>query len=309
MTWRRIWRAAMALPATILLLAPAGSLAARTYVYRGGFETYATVRGAHGFRVDLAETSRGGLRVIVAGHHSRTTYRASVGAPSPDRVAGSLGRLGRFDLRFVPVGKSRAVPIVNWCTGPKGAFQAGYLVGRFRFRGERDYTRVQGHRVPAAVNSWSALRCRYATSEPFHPGREPRAHLSIWTRGRRQRLDFGTVVFHRHARPDDRRVQFWASTSGRAGRVSISREVKVTAPESTVAFPGGPKLPEELKVTPPAPFTGSAIFARTSESTFTWTGDLAVDFPGLAPLRLSGARFGARMCALLACVAQEPETE
>lgn len=308
MTRRRTWGAAVALVAAIVLAAPAGSLGARTYVYHGGFETLATVRGTHGFRVEFAETNRHRLRVVVKGRHSTTAYRAPVGSASPGRIEGSLGGRGRFDLRFVPVGRPRPVPIVNWCSGPKGVWQPGYLVGRYRFRGERDYTRVGGRRVPAAVNSWSRLLCRYATSEPFHPDGEPRAHLSTWADPGRRTI-FGAAVFRRHARPPGRRVQFRASTSEQAGRVSISREVKVVAPESTVAFPGGPKLPEVMKVTPPAPFTGSATFARTPESTFTWTGDLAVDFPGLGPTRLSGPTFGARMCALEGCVDQEPETE
>jgi hypothetical protein len=75
----------------------------------------------------------------------------------------------------------------------------------------------------------------------------------------------------------------------------------VAAPERTLLFPGAPHLPEEVAVRPPAPFAGSAEFLRTPESTFTWTGDLAVTFPGLDPIRLTGPRFGVQICVLKGC--------
>ncbi|HET7508324.1 MAG TPA: hypothetical protein VFJ53_08205, partial [Solirubrobacterales bacterium] len=89
----------------------------------------------------------------------------------------------------------------------------------------------------------------------------------------------------------------------------ISREVKVGATESTFVFPGGPKLPEEVTVEPPKPFAGSAAFTRTPESTFSWSGDLSVEFPGMNPVRLAGPGFGAGVCAVDGCVSQEPEPE
>jgi hypothetical protein len=299
-TRRRLWGAAASV-AALALAVPTGSSAAGTYVYHGGFETLGTTHGTSGYEIELAETGRRVLRVTVAGRHTTTTYKVPVRSPSIGRIVGNLGRRGNFDLHFVPVGKPKPVPIVPWCTGPKGVFRRGFLVGRYRFRGERDYTRVSGHLLPAATNRWSPLRCRYATSEPS--GSRPRAHLSVSSRSG-PRTVFGATVFHRHERSAGQRVQFRATLSQREGRVSISREVDVDAGEGTVAFPGGPKLPEVVTVTPPAPFTGSATFSRTPESTFAWSGDLAVDFPGLGPLRLSGPRFLARMCALEGCVAQ-----
>lgn len=289
--------------AAVLLVVPASGLASRTFVYRAGFLTYATVRGTHGFRVTFGESNRRRLKVKVTGGRTTTFYTAREASASPGHIEGSLGTRGSFDLHFVPVGKPRPVPIVDWCKGPKASWQRGYLVGRFRFRGERDYTEVRGHRLPAAIESWSRLHCHYAEVEPASSW--PRASVAAHS----QRASFVAEVFRPHARPPGRRVAFTAWAEQRAGRVSIYRETRVHAAESRVAFPGGASLPEEIEVDPPAPFTGSATFTRTPESTFTWTGDLAVDFPGIAPLRLSGPRFSVIMCALEGCIHQQPERD
>ncbi len=62
-------------------------------------------------------------------------------------------------------------------------------------------------------------------------------------------------------------------------------------------------------IQPPAPFTGSATFSRTPESTFTWTGDLAVAFPGTNPLPLSGRASRLEYCALRSCIYQASPEE
>lgn len=306
MSARRAWGiGAAALSVAIVLAAPTPALASGTYVWGPGYVTYATVRGTHGFKVKFAAGSRGGLKVTADGEGSTTSYEARTASVAPGRVSGDLGGRGRFNLRFVPVGQPEALTIPRWCTAPHHTSrQRGYLVGRYRFRGERDYTQVRGRRLPAALESWPRLHCHYL-KERFHPLRQPRSAVGAW----RHQVRFGASLFHRHARPPGRRVSFRAAVTERRGDVTIHREAKVAASERTVAFPGGPKLPEEIEVTPPAPFTGSATFTRTPESTFAWIGDLAVHFPGIAPVRLAGPRFAARMCAREACLSQEPGRE
>ena len=44
-------------------------------------------------------------------------------------------------------------------------------------------------------------------------------------------------------------------------------------------------------LSPPAPFSGSALFRRGAEPANRWTGSLAVDFPGNSDVSLVGARF------------------
>jgi hypothetical protein len=102
-------------------------------------------------------------------------------------------------------------------------------------------------------------------------------------------------------------VGFVAELNETAGRVSVRRKVVVATGESALVFPGAPDLPEELQVKPPLPFTGSAEFLRTPESAYTWSGDLAVTFPGLDPIRLTGPRFSAVVCSAKGCLLHATE--
>ncbi len=310
----RLWRVVAVLSAALGLAAPAGAAAAGSYVVPGEAVTYAQLRGTHGFQVGFAENDGRHLEVAVTGHHSTTIYWIRGGAYRAGRVAGSFGRRGAFHLHFVAAGGPRPDPVPHWCVGKAGTRQRGYLVGRFRFRGERGYTRVRGHRVPAVRESWPRFRCRFGTGAGAGRANPRRASFDARVRGgggrharpARRSLSFAAVVFRRRARPAGRRVRFTATTSERRGAIGVRREVKVVAPEATVAFPGGPKLPEAMTVDPPAPFSGGGAFARTPESTFTWTGDLAVSFPGLGQVRLTGPRFATAMCALRGCVRMPP---
>jgi hypothetical protein len=302
---------AMALAAAALLVLPAVSSAApKTYVSHGGSVVYARVHGSNGYHVNFSENGKRYFDVHVVDHDTTTRYDLRGGPVADGRVSANLGKRGSFDLRFVPVGKSQTVPIVNWCSGPKGRWQPGYLVGRLRFRGERGYTEVHLHKVPAARETWSSLRCHYLPAAAFHGDfKERRAKLNVRPVGTDRHSSvfeyFGATIYHRHDRPRGRRVAFHASRREEAEGISISRQAQVEAPESTFRFPGGPKLPEVVEVTPPAPFSGSASFIRTPESTFEWVGDLSVAFPGIDPVRLAGPSFTAAICELGGCVRQE----
>jgi hypothetical protein len=307
MTARRGSRAWPALLIAALALAlPAAGSASDNYVTHAGFSTTGVVPGTNGFKLQFWEGSRRNFKLTVKGHHSKTVYEAEGGPIGGGRVSGRLGRRGGFDLRFVPAGRPRFFKPPSWCLGRPYRWQPGYLVGHFAFRGERDYTRARGHRVYAARESWSSLRCHYARGPERHPAKEARLHLGAWSNGRHG-VDFAAALFHRQARPGAERVEYRATVFDRSGPVSVGREVAVAAPEGSIAFPGTPRVSEAATVSPPAPFVGTAAFTRTRESTFTWTGDLAVDFPGLGPVRLAGPRFGARLCTLEGCVSEMQE--
>jgi hypothetical protein len=303
---------AAALVAVALLTASvAPAAASNTYTYSGGSVIYARVHGSHGYRVNFSETGKRYFAVRASGHGTSTVFGLHGGPVTGDRMSADLGKRGSAHLRFVAVGKPRPVPVPRWCTGRPGAWQSGYLVGGLHFRAERGFTEVSLRKVPASREVWSGGRCRYLSSIAYGKRlRQRRARLNV----RPAKSDrhapveyFGATVYHRHARPAGRRAVFRVERREGSGRISITREAKVEAPESTFRFPGGPKLPEEVEVKPPAPFSGSASFVRTPESTFEWVGDLSVDLPGIDPVRLAGPAFSASVCALGGCVRQESE--
>lgn len=309
----KLWRAVAVLLA-VALLAPASSLAAETFSFGPGSVTFARLHATHGYRVNFSENDKGFFFVRVKGHGSTTDFTVKTGRAPGDHLVADFGKRGKFDLRFIPVGEPEPTP-PEGCEGPKGSFQVGYLVGRARFRTERGFARIRLHRVWAAREAWGHLTCEFSGGLPVfgHP-KQKRATFAavasdaktIFARPKRS-LTFRATQFYRHAKPADRRVDFIAELRENAGRVAVHRKVIVAAPESSLLFPGAPQLPEEVAVKPPAPFTGSAEFLRTHESTFTWSGDLAVTFPGLAPVRLTGPRFSVAICALKGCVNSDAE--
>ena len=294
-----------ALLAALALVLPATASATGTYLTHAGSYTTGVTRGTSGFKLQLWETARRHFKLVVKGPGSKTTYETDGGPLAGGRVSARLGARGGVDLHFVPTGRPRAIKPPSWCQGPPSHEQFGYLVGRFAFQGERDYTHARRHRLYAARDTWPPLRCHYASGPESHPDQEARARVGSWS-FRRKSLSFGAALFHRDARPRGRRVDFRASEYDRTGRITVDHQVEVPAPEADVELADGP-LSETATVSPPAPFSGTATFTRTHESTFAWTGDLSVAFPGIDPVRLAGPRFGARLCTPEGCISRDQQ--
>lgn len=54
--------------------------------------------------------------------------------------------------------------------------------------------------------------------------------------------------------------------------------------------------PRSATIDPPSPFTGSATFQQESSKDFSWTGDLAVELPGIGEVNLAGPKFETELC-------------
>jgi len=83
-----------------------------------------------------------------------------------------------------------------------------------------------------------------------------------------------------------RPARFNASISEQRGRLFIFRGVEATGGAGSFNFdvPSG-----TANVKPPEPFAGEASYFRPSDTKSRWQGDLSVDFPGRANVRLTGA--------------------
>ena len=307
--------AAVALLVAGGLLVPAGAGAANTFSFGPGSVTFARVAATHGYRVNFSENDNGYFFVRVLGHGTTTDFATHMARARPGHLVADFGRRGRFDLRFVAVGKPSRLLTGPFCDGRPGSLQRGFLTGRARFRTEGGYAQVDLHRVQAVDESWSRLTCDLSKVPlPGHPKEERASFLAAATASGKslhaapkRTVHFHLTQFYRRAKPADQRVAFTAELKEHAGRISIDRKVLVKTDESSLVFPGVPSLPEELEVKPPAPFSGRGKFLRTHESTFDWSGDLAVAFPGLGPVHLTGPRFDIVMCASKACILRQSE--
>jgi len=303
----------------VVFLGPTNARAAETFSFGPGATTFARLQATHGYRVNFSETEEGYFFVRVKGHGSTTDFATKTGRKAGDHLVANFGSRGRFDLRFVATA-TEPLPVGSECEG-KASYATGYLVGGAHFRTERGFAQIRVHRVPAARESWSRLTCEFTGGElppPGHPKEKRTTFEAVAATYAKdaglfaapeRSLTFRATQFFRHAKPADHRVDYLAELQENAGRITVHRKLLVAAPERSLLFPGIPNLPEEVAVKPPAPFTGSAELLRTPESTFTWTGDLAVTFPGLDPVRLTGPRFSARICNHKGCASRGAESD
>jgi hypothetical protein len=261
------------------------------------------VRGSNGFRLDVEST---GETLTLAASERRppvaTFSRAGVPKPGgvsngaasiyrlragsgPRRIDAGLGRLGRIAVAFQPSGRTRVTRL-----GPEDGElacgrritivrQLGTFVGTVEFRGEGGYTSVRVARAPGSIGTPLPSGCASAS-------RSPRG-VELAAVDRRSGTRF-------EARTTATGAAFLATWRERLeGGVTVSRRAYAGAPRGTFDFDGDLTA---AKVTPPAPFTGSARYLAAGSGTKRWRGDLSATFPGAA-IPLTGPGFRARVVA------------
>ncbi len=265
------------------------------------------VQGSHSYVIEVAEGSRRHFSVTVRGGHATVEYQVKAPQPQPrSGVRGKVGHLGSFNVDFTPRGQPRQLPRYPWCTGPGPTIQPGTVRGTIRFRGESDYTSALAHRASAELEAFPSQRCHYGeTGQSEHPPRYT-ATLSADHETGGPGTHFEALRFAPNSRPAASRVYYSASAYEQLGPVRVIRQIHISSPTSTFLLPHFATAPENAVIHPPTPFTGTATFGRTPQSTFTWAGDLAVAFPGIDPLPLVGPDFRLEYCALRTCINQEP---
>ncbi|HKT83010.1 MAG TPA: hypothetical protein VJQ84_04155 [Solirubrobacterales bacterium] len=197
----------------------------------------------------------------------------------PSAIRADLGALGRIDLEFAPSGgvKREHSP----CGKDTAELEAGAYRGDFEFHGEENYADADVNSVSPSIRLFLSLVCPgRGTGEISGRGLRG-ARLRLSTRSGNQRLS----VQMNQNRPFAR-MPFEASLHERVKGIGIERTVHGVAPSSSFSFQ--PDLRTAL-VSPPAPFSGSAVFRRNASAANRWTGSLSVDFLGRSDVPLAGA--------------------
>jgi hypothetical protein len=247
------------------------------------------VSGSRGYRIAVsAHKAEFREPASVRLHAEKGGQEVTYTAPA-DLSAGvmraNLGHLGRIDLRWVPNGAVREIHAS--CHGHRRRdlfFDAGSYVGTFRFRGGRDFTTAFARRIAWRQDWFRHLSdCRIQIGEGMPgPGEELVAGL-------RPRLIKSPLLLRGFQTVPGARVDYVAESSEQVGKISIERLAFVSAGPKTLTF--SPSF-SGARIAPPAPFSGSAVFARTERGRGTWLGNLSVDFPDRST-RLAGGAFEA----------------
>jgi hypothetical protein len=249
--------------------------------------------GSNGYSIHISVNPRRHLIVEVAKEGFSAEYMTRDVLVRTDRVKAKLRGLGEIAVRFSPRGTVRH-PSLPGCGQKRAMVQPGEVRGTIEFVGEREYTQVRVHKAEAAIEEPPVWFCRYGAK--FEPNLRQREWVSKFSAG-----DQGVYFLARKYSPgviEGGEVLYLAEVGeafdAAPGRVplTIYRHINAPAPASTF----GDAHFEHLTVVPPQPFSGSGSLVRTSESVFTWEGNLSVQFPGLDPIPLAGPGFEPQYC-------------
>jgi hypothetical protein len=262
-----------------------------------------------GFDLKFQFTASDGYKMTVAGYDATATINATKpgrshdrawstyiarGKVSPTAIDASFGPLGNVDMRFHPSGGVRYGKRHKDCIGPdRYTIQPGVFAGSLRFRGEGGYTAANVRRVKGKVVTPRFLNCLDSFFEEFErirhhkpPANKPKVtRLSAFMRSGLTAVLFGVSK-------RQQRTGYLAEIEQTVGSLGIFRGVFVHASPATFVADNALSL---AGVTPPAPFSGSASFQRGPTGAKSWTGPLAVSFPGAPNVPLTDPRFKAQL--------------
>jgi len=318
MRGRPAFALAIALVATLAASSPSADA-------RGKERLEFQLRASNGYQVRLQASDSTAVVVVNRGMpkgdlgfaESAYVVRARTSA---NRLRATFGDRGRVSMRFRPSGRARYAPSRRPCRrADRRVTRFGTFVGSFRFTGENGYTKVRVQRVSGRVVSPAAPRCRRPV------GRRRRGTAAIWKAlaappvAVRKSLD-------RHAAAEasallggpSRDVTFlgasWrqgltaqsfgaieigplgtlylAASLHTEGRLGVFRIALAAGSAASLSVNDPLSL---ARVKPPAPFSGSATFEHFDDGTRSWTGTLAISFPGAPSMPLTGPPFKAKL--------------
>lgn len=217
-----------------------------------------------------------GIYLTMRSRHAAVLYLAPA-VVGPTSIEADLGVIGRIDLDFVSSGQSRTER--SDCGGEPVLVETGHYEGTIDLVGEEGYSEVHASSARGEVKEALNITCPGGPESEGFGGHSPGARLTVSHRGGR-RFKFSAMK-NSPTRP----ARFNASVSERRGGLLIFRGVEATGAAGSFDFdvPSG-----TADVNPPEPFVGEASYFRPSNKKVRWQGDLSVDLPGRANMRLTG---------------------
>lgn len=243
------------------------------------------LRSHTGYRVEVyASRATVGLDVIRDEHARHVWTSASYLARATidgRTVKADFGNLGRLSMRFVP--SSKAPSVSCDATKQRRLVRDGAYVGSLRFRGEEDYVSVDVRRAKGTLSEFSSASNCPPVVNHGKPRRGPKI-TSLFTEFRR---GLGAIYFSAE-KEGAKKVDFSVVDESGGDRVAVYRQAYVEASPLTFATDQALGF---ASVSPPYPFSGTGQIQRNADGSRSWTGSLAVSFPGDAVVGLAGPEF------------------
>lgn len=327
----------------IALAAPAGA-SARTNAHRRHVEVHQPtvaanlLLGSHGgYQVGVVfEEPDLAMLIVSRSDQSRlgveeTKYGTHFHGSLPGgHVTADFGAVGSLAVRFRPAGAVRERRPLDGCEGRPSRSESGRWVGKVSLHGEGGYFAVSTGSAEGELDRTFRLRCHVKRPLPqlrpesLRERIEPHIGFSLAS------LLLGTVSSLQAAnREDGRLIEMRAAhATGRGpgaeveagafeyqGRMPVGRIVQIlSAPPGSLVTTLPGEHPATATLKPGAPFSGEASYLASSPTDHSWTGTLAVRFPGLVS-PLAGPSFYSSLCVvsplvkLLGCEFQPPSLQ
>jgi hypothetical protein len=221
-----------------------------------------------------------------------------------------FGAIGQVTVRFKPNGKVKVGRRRKHCRGPQPRTETGDYRGSISLRGEGGYFHLQSQVAPGTRTRTFRLSCAHGQATHVQ-GKSLYEYLlpseSFFTTSGGGNITLLRAVSQSGGRYVGLRAShFVGSGPGADVRVNVLEREPGMAIARSASIDGGPgtlltSLPGEHPATatlePPAPFHGVGELVESSATSHSWTGTLAVSFPGL-DVPLTGTGFATSLCVL-----------
>jgi hypothetical protein len=255
-----------------------------------------------------------------------THFRGSLlGGP----VTADFGAVGSVAARFRPGAVRERRPFKE-CDGKSSRGESGRWVGKVSLHGEGGYFAISTGSAAGERDRTFLLRCHVKRPLPQLPRKSLRQRIEPQIGFSLASLLLGTVSSLQATNKEDGRLVEMraAHATGRGpgaeveagafeyqGRMPVGRIVQILdAPAGSLVTTLPGEHPATASLKPGTPFSGEATYLATSSTVHSWTGTLAVRFPGLvAPL--AGPSFFSSLCVVspllkpLGCEFQPPSLQ
>lgn len=243
----------------------------------GGFK----VKGSNGysllvFGVPAHKGEPANVAIFALGKRDGVIYDAPATVTETSMQA-NFGALGEIAVTFHPSGRAKRVR--PSCGGKSFAFDSGSYEGTIRFNGEEGFTSVEATSAKGDLGFLVDISCSGisgGSGGPFLPGAELNAYVGSSRQGAHVK-----VVKNRPSAA----AHYEADVSEVHEGVSIGRFANAVEPAGTFVFDS--KV-QTATLHPSAPFSGTGRFNRAAPPANRWSGDLTVDLPGRAGVKLNG---------------------
>jgi hypothetical protein len=273
--------------AGLLLAAPAFAAGAKREVERGLDFALA----AEGFTVQVSVSNNDGDvdATLILSRGPRVAYYTAPARVTAERVTARFGSLGELDYRFAPKPNGRVE-----CTGSERG--EAVFDGTFQFTGENGYVHVEASHAGGTFQIYpepkTCSRKRLAgRAVPYHPSYSGEGATLEARAGSRARGRIRDVLLFDDGQRGPHAVTLFATLAEKREGMTVARGLQLAAGSS--AFHWNPER-GTATLRPPAPFTGSATYARRGHDGHgTWKGSLGMPILGGEPVKLAGSEFRA----------------